>query len=162
VQVDGSGPDGETWLAITDTEPPIAAAYQWAVQPDCGAVVLFSGTARDHSDGRPDVGRLEYEAYEEHLLERFAGLVAEIRDRWPDVRRVVIMHRVGEVPIGESSVIVVTSSPHRPDAFGAAQYGIDRLKATAPIWKRETWRDGESWGLDATEIDDVATPGTAS
>lgn len=149
------GPEGDTWLAVTGTEPPIEAAYRWAVRPDCGAVVLFSGTARDHSEDRPDVNRLEYEAYEELLIERFAGLVSEIRERWPDVRRVVVMHRVGEVPIGESTVVIATSSPHRSDAFQAAEYGIDRLKATAPIWKRETWRDGESWGLDATQIDDV-------
>ncbi|MGI9606759.1 MAG: molybdenum cofactor biosynthesis protein MoaE [Acidimicrobiales bacterium] len=153
-----SGPDGETWLAITEDEPPIAEAYRWAVRPDCGAVVLFSGTARDHSDGRPDVSRLAYEAYEEHLIERFDKLVAEIRVRWPEVRRVGVMHRVGEVPIGESSVVVVASSPHRDVAFDAARHGIDRLKATAPIWKQEVWSGGESWGLDAREIDEIDIP----
>ncbi len=157
-----TGPEGDTWLAITDDEPPIEAAYRWTVQPDCGAVVLFSGTARDHSIGRPNVEMLAYEAYEEHLIGRFEGLVAEIRDRWPDVRRVSIMHRVGEVPIGESTVVVVTSSPHRNVAFESASYGIDRLKATAPIWKREVWSGGESWGLDAREIDDVAMPAPES
>lgn len=148
-------PTGDTWLAITDSEPPIAEAYAWAVTPDSGAVVLFSGTARDHSAGRPDVTQLAYEAYEEHLLERFERLVEEIRAQWPEVRRVVVMHRVGEVPIGESTVIVVASSPHRDVAFESARYGIDRLKATAPVWKREVWADGESWGLDAREIDEV-------
>ncbi len=158
VQESSSGPATNTWLSITESEPPIDGAYRWAVQPDCGAVVLFSGTARDHSDGRPDVSQLAYEAYEEHLIARFEGLVVEIRDRWPDVRRVGIMHRVGEVPIGESTVVVVTSSPHRDVAFEAARYGIDRLKATAPIWKREVWSEGDSWGLDAREIDDVGLP----
>jgi len=153
-----SGPPGDTWLAITISEPPIDAAYRWTVQPDCGAVVLFSGTARDHSEGRPDVSQLAYEAYEEHLIDRFAGLVGEIRSQWPQVRRVCIMHRVGVVPIGESTVVVVASSPHRDVAFEAARFGIDRLKATAPIWKREVWADGESWGLDAREIDDVGLP----
>ncbi len=162
VHEQSSGPEGDTWLAVTETEPPIADAYRWAVRPDCGAVVLFSGTARDHSEGRPDVTHLAYEAYEEHLLERFELLVAEIRDRWSEVRRVVIMHRVGEVPVGEASVIVVASSPHRDVAFEAARHGIDRLKATAPIWKREVWSEGESWGLDAREIDDVGvTPPVA-
>lgn len=158
VQESSSGPAADTWLSITESEPPVDTAYRWAVQPDCGAVVLFSGTARDHSDGRPDVSQLAYEAYEEHLITRFEGLVTEIRDRWPDVRRVGIMHRVGEVPIGESTVVVVTSSPHRDVAFETARYGIDRLKATAPIWKREVWSEGESWGLDAREIDDVGLP----
>jgi len=140
---------------VIETEPPIATIYDWAVRPDCGAVVLFSGTARNHSDGRPEVTELAYEAYEEHLVERFDQLVAEIRSRWPEVRRVVVMHRVGEVPIGESSVVIAASSPHREVAFEAARFGIDRLKATAPIWKREVWRDGESWGLDAREIEDL-------
>lgn len=158
VHESSSGPEGDTWLAITESEPPIDAAYRWTVQPDCGAVVLFSGTARDHSAGRPDVSQLAYEAYEEHLISRFEGLVDEIRDRWAEVRRVCIMHRVGEVPIGESTVVVVASSPHRDVAFEAARYGIDRLKATAPIWKREVWAEGESWGLDAREIDDVGLP----
>ena len=148
-------PDGDTWLAITASEPPIAEAYQWATRPDCGAVVVFSGTARDHSEGRPDVELLAYEAYEEHLIECLRGVVAEMRGHWPDVRRVVIMHRVGEVPIGESSVITVASSPHRDVAFEAARFGIDRLKATAPVWKREVWSGGESWGLDAREIEET-------
>ena len=152
------GPEGNTWLAITHSEPPIDAAYRWTVQPDCGAVFLFSGTARDHSVGREDVSLLAYEAYEEHLITRFEGLVDEIRAQWPEVRRVCIMHRVGEVPINESTVVVVASSPHRDAAFEAARYGIDRLKATAPIWKREVWAEGESWGLDAREIDDVGLP----
>ncbi len=147
-----------TWLAILEHEPPIAEAYAWAVQPDCGAVVLFSGTARDHSDGRPDVSHLAYETYDEVLLQRFEALADEIRNLWPDVRRIAIMHRTGEVPIGESSVIIVTSSPHRDVAFESARHGIDRLKATAPIWKREVWSGGESWGLDAREIDEFDGP----
>lgn len=150
-----SGPEGDTWCAVIEADPPISTIYDWTVRPDCGAVVLFSGTARDHSEGRPGVTELAYEAYEEHLIERFEHLVAEIRSRWPEVRRVVVMHRIGEVPIGESSVVIAASSPHREVAFEAARYGIDRLKATAPIWKREVWADGESWGLDAREIEDV-------
>ena len=153
-----NAPDGDTWLSVTNSEPPIEAAYRWTGQPDCGAVVLFSGTARDHSKGRADVSLLAYEAYEEHLVERFSALVDEMRVQWPDVRRVCIMHRVGEVPIGESTVIVVTSSPHRDAAFESARYGIDRLKDTAPVWKREVWAEGESWGLDARAIDDVGLP----
>lgn len=152
------GPDADTWLSVTHSEPPVSTIYEWTSQPDCGAVVLFSGTARDHSAGREAVSLLAYEAYEEHLVDRFGGLVDEIRSQWPEIRRVCIMHRVGEVPIGESTVVVCTSSPHRDAAFEAARYGIDRLKATAPIWKREVWADGESWGLDAREIEEVGLP----
>ena len=67
-----------------------------------------------------------------------------------------LLHRVGPVAVGETSVVVVASSGHRPEAFDAARFAIDRLKATVPIWKREAWEGGEDWGLDATPLD--ATP----
>lgn len=152
---DGEPPQGDTWLALSADPLPVAAAYEWAVQPDCGAVVLFSGTARDHSAGRPDVTVLEYEAYDEQVVPRLAALADEARARWPSVRRLVLWHRTGTVPIGETAVIVVASAPHRDDAFTAARFCIDALKATVPIWKRETWRDGESWGLEAQHLTDV-------
>src|SRR5206468_2217019 len=120
----------------------------WAVRPDCGAVVLFSGTARDHAPGRPDVQRLAYEAYEEHAVPRLANVAAEARERWPMSGRVALLHRVGEVPIGESAVVVVVSAPHRPVAFAAARFCIDAIKASVPIWKHEAWNGGEDWGTD--------------
>jgi len=152
---DGEQPQGDTWLALSADPLSVAAAYEWAVQPDCGAVVLFSGTARDHSAGRPDVTVLEYEAYDEQVVPRLAALAEEARTRWPSVRRLVLWHRTGTVPIGDTAVIVVASAPHRDDAFNAARFCIDALKATVPIWKRETWRDGESWGLEAQHLTDV-------
>jgi len=117
--------------------------------------VVFSGTARDHAPGRDGVERLEYEAYEEQVRPRLAAIDDEIRHRWPDVGRVALLHRVGVVPVGESSVVVAVSSPHRPEAFEAARFGIDTLKATVPIWKRETWNGGESWGLESQPIEEV-------
>ncbi|MGQ0617607.1 MAG: molybdopterin synthase catalytic subunit [Acidimicrobiia bacterium] len=128
---------------------PIGAVTDWAVRPDCGALVLFSGTARDHSEGRPGVHRLEYEAYEEQVELRLRGVADEARSRWPAVGRLALLHRVGVVPVGESSVVVVASAPHRADAFAAARYCIDALKASVPIWKREAWDGGESWALEA-------------
>jgi molybdopterin synthase catalytic subunit len=148
-------PDGDTWLGLSAGELPVAAAHQWAVRPDCGAVVLFSGTARDHSAGRPDVTVLEYEAYEEQVVSRLAAIADETRRRWPSVGRLVMLHRTGRVPVGESAVVAVASAPHRDDAFSAARYCIDTLKSTVPIWKRERWRDGESWGLEAQHISEV-------
>jgi molybdopterin synthase catalytic subunit len=151
-------PDREdTWVGLTDGRLPVGIAADWVVRPDCGAVVLFSGTARDHSDGRPDVYRLEYEAYEEQVEPRLRAITEEMRMRWPLLGRVVLLHRVGEVPIAESSVIVVVSAPHRGDAFAAARYGIDTLKSTVPIWKRETWNGGEAWGLESHPVTDVAS-----
>lgn len=136
----------------------MAPAYAWAVRPNCGAVVLFSGTARDHSVGRDDVSLLEYEAYEQHVVPRLSAIADEARVRWPDIVRVLMWHRTGRVEIGDTAVVVVVSSPHRDAAFSAGRFCIDALKASVPIWKRETWRDGESWGLEAqhlTEADQV-------
>ena len=150
-------PDVDTWLALTEEPLPVGAAADWVVRSDCGAVVVFSGTARDHAAGRKGVDRLEYEAYEEQVVARFGDIADEIRARWPDVGRIALLHRVGVVPIAESSVVVAVSSPHRPAAFEAARFGIDSLKATAPIWKRERWADGESWGLDTQPVTEVGT-----
>jgi molybdopterin synthase catalytic subunit len=147
---------GDTWVGLTDESVPVGAAADWAVRPDCGAVVLFSGTARDHSEGRPGVHRLEYEAYEEQVAPRLATLADEIRVRWPSVGRIVLVHRVGVVPIGESSVVVVVSAPHRAEAFAAARFGIDTLKATLPVWKRESWDGGEAWALESQPVGDAA------
>ena len=148
---------GDTWLGLTGDPLPVGAAADWAVLPHCGAVVLFNGTARDHAPGRADVEVLEYEAYEEHVVPRLAELADKMRASWPTLGRIVMLHRTGEVPVGESAVVVVASSPHRPEAFEAARFGIDSLKATVPIWKRETWADGASWGLEAQHINEVGS-----
>jgi len=146
---------GDTWIGLTDRPLPVHEAGDWAVRPDCGAMVLFSGTARDHAAGRPGVSLLEYEAYEEQVEPRLAALADDMRRRWPDVGRIVMLHRVGPLQIGESAVVVAVSSPHRAAAFEAAAYGIDTLKRTVPIWKREEWSGGSSWGLEAQHIDDL-------
>lgn len=148
-------PDGPTWLALTEDPLPVGAASDWAVLPSCGALVLFSGTARDHAPGRDGVVRLEYEAYERHVIPRFGEIASRMRSSWPHIGRIVILHRVGVVPVGQSSVVVVVSAPHRPAAFEAARFGIDTLKSAVPIWKRETWADGESWGLETQHITEV-------
>jgi molybdopterin synthase catalytic subunit len=146
---------GETWVGLTHEPLPVDEASRWVVRPDCGAVVLFSGTARDHSGDRSAVWRLEYEAYESQVVPRLSALADATRVRYPGVGRLVLLHRVGVVPIGESAVVVAASAPHRDEAFGAARYGIDTLKATVPVWKREAWEGGESWGLEAQHIREV-------
>jgi molybdopterin synthase catalytic subunit len=151
-------PSEDDWLALTSDELPVGAAYDWAVRPDCGAVVLFSGTARDHADGRAGVTELHYEAYEEHVVPRLRTIAAEIRRRWPVIGRIALLHRVGELAVGTSSVIVVVSAPHRPEAFDAARFGIDSLKATAPIWKKEIRGAGEASWAQATDLRQVAEP----
>ena len=146
---------GDRWLDIGAAALPVSAVSGWVIEPRCGAAVTFVGTARDHSDGRHDVDRLEYEAYEEQVVQRFDRIVDEMRNRWPEVGRVAMLHRVGEVPVTEAAVVVAVASPHRSEAFAAASFGIDTLKATAPIWKRESWIGGESWGLEPQHILEV-------
>ena len=146
---------GDTWTALTEGAVPVEAASAWAVLPSCGAVVTFSGTARDHSVGRAGVSRLEYEAYEEQVVPRLDEIAATARARWADVGRIVLIHRVGVVPVSESAVVAVVSSPHRDHAFEAARFCIDTLKETVPIWKREDWSEGSSWGLEPQHIVDV-------
>ena len=147
---------GDTWTGLHEGPLPVELASAWAVLPSCGAVVTFSGTARDHADGRTGVTDLEYEAYVEHVVVRLDQIVARAREQWPDLGRMALLHRIGPVPVTESAVVVVASSPHRPTAFEAARFGIDTLKAAVPIWKRETWDGGTSWGLEPQHITDVA------
>jgi molybdopterin synthase catalytic subunit len=147
-------------LALTAEALPVAAVYDWTVRADCGAVVLFSGTVRDHAEGRSGVAHLIYEAYEEHVLPRLDAIAAEVRRQWPATGRIAILHRIGRLELGESSVVVAVAAPHRAEAFEAARYGIDTLKTTVPIWKQEAWADGEDWALGAHELSDVASSRT--
>ncbi len=112
--------------------------------PTAGAVVSFLGTVRDHSPGKVGVTHLIYEAYLEQVEAKIVELVAAARDTWPLIA-VAIEHRVGLVEVGEASVAVVVSSAHRTDAFAAARFLIDELKAKAPIWKQEHWAEGSEW-----------------
>lgn len=140
-------PTSDTWVALSPKPLPVAEATAWVVKPDCGASVVFSGTARDHAPGRPDVHELKYEAYEEYIEPVFARIAKQARERWPQLGRIVIWHRTGPVALTESAVVVAVSAPHRPEAFEAARYCIDTVKAAAPIWKREVGSGGESWGV---------------
>ena len=154
--------DSDSWLLLTPDELLVGEFYDWCVQPSCGAVVVFSGTVRDHAEDRLEVSLLEYEAYEEQVEPRLETIVAEMRNKWPDISRVVLAHRIGALKLGESSVVVAVSSPHRPAAFEAARFGIDTLKATVPIWKREVWKDGEDWALSSQDITDVRSADSVS
>ncbi len=147
--------DGDDWTGLSDGALPADEASSWVVRPECGGVVVFTGTARDHSVGRDGVTRLEYEAYEEQVVPRLDEIAAAIRQRWTEVGRVVLLHRIGEVPLTEAAVVVAVSAPHRAEAFEAARYGIDTLKSTVPIWKREDWSEGTSWGREAQHIEEV-------
>jgi molybdopterin synthase catalytic subunit len=154
---------GHDWLGLTDGPLPIGALYEWCVRPDCGAVVLFSGTVRDHATddaggARDGVTHLDYEAYEEQVVPKLSDIAAECRARWPGIGRVALVHRVGRLELGESSVVVAVSAPHRPEAFAAAKFAIDALKVSVPVWKREVWAAGpdgdvvSDWGTNASDL----------
>jgi molybdopterin synthase catalytic subunit len=144
----------DEWFAIGDEALSVGDLYEWALRPDCGAVVVFSGTVRDHSveeqELRSGVTHLEYEAYAAEVVPTFRDIAVEARRRWSGLGRIAMHHRTGRIELAESSVIVVVSAPHRPEAFAAARYAIDALKASAPIWKHETWDGGSNWGTGAT------------
>ena len=154
--------DGDNWLGSTDAELPIGGIYEWCVRPDCGAVVLFSGTVRDHAEGRTGVHQLEYEAYDEMVVPKLTEIADETRIRWPEVGRIALIHRVGRLELGESSVVACVSAPHRPEAFAAARFAIDALKVSVPVWKREIWAGGSDWGTNAADLVDAADVPSAS
>jgi len=111
--------------------------------PADGAVVVFDGIVRNHSGDRRTL-YLDYEAYEPMALRQMEEIVAEVRTRWA-VDRIALVHRLGRLQIGETSVFIAVSAPHRADAFDACRHAIERLKRVVPIWKKEYFADGAVW-----------------
>jgi len=111
--------------------------------PTDGAVVVFEGIVRNHSAGRSTL-YLEYEAYEAMAIAKMREIGAEMREKF-QIRRYAMIHRLGRLEIGETSVLIVVCSAHRAAAFDACRYGIDTLKRNVPIWKKEFFRDGAVW-----------------
>jgi molybdopterin synthase catalytic subunit len=134
---------GETLFNVTDEPIDLAAVAASVAHDGAGAVVTFSGTVRDNARGRT-VRLLEYEAYPEAAEKMLARIGDEIAERW-EVNGVAITHRVGRLQVGEASVAIAVSSPHRAEAFDACRYAIERIKQIVPIWKKEFYGDGETW-----------------
>lgn len=119
---------------------PLLAAVGHA---SCGATSSFIGTTRDMFQGRK-VLRLEYEAYASMAKREMRKICDALRQKWRDIHGVAICHRLGSVAVGEASVLIAVSSPHRKTAIQAVEYAIDTLKATVPIWKKEIFADGSA------------------
>ena len=145
----------DTRLELTSEVLDVGSVYNWAAIESCGAVVVFSGIVHDNAEGRTDVKSLTYEAYEDQVVPKLEIIADEMRSRWSDLGRIALIHRVGKLELTESSVLVVVSSPHRPEAFAAARYAIDALKISVPIWKQENWKDGSDWGTNSHEVSDA-------
>jgi len=118
----------------------VAALLDRVSSNDAGAAVLFLGTTREFTNGRQTLS-LSYECYGEMAEKKLAQLEAEARDRW-EIVECAIVHRLGHVELGEASVAIAVSCPHRKDAFEAGQWLIDTIKEVVPIWKKENWADG--------------------
>ena len=141
--VSGGSDDGDIF-EITRAPIDKQGLEQRLVTGAAGAVVTFDGIVRNQTKGRA-VLSLHYEAYVPMALKEMRRIGNEVHEKWPDVLRVGIIHRFGELSISESSVFIVITSAHRKFAFDACRYTIDRLKQTVPIWKKEVFADGEAW-----------------
>ncbi|HJS26926.1 MAG TPA: molybdenum cofactor biosynthesis protein MoaE [Actinomycetota bacterium] len=131
-------------LFVLVTGEPIGAdeAVAFVADPGAGGTCVFLGTVRDRStDG--EVTGLTYEAWDELATRRLEELATEMSERWP-LRKVALLHRSGELQVGEVSVVVACSAPHRSEAFEACRHGIEQLKRDVPIWKKEHLRSGSS------------------
>jgi len=129
-------------VRVTDEALDPNEALGFVSDPAAGGTVLFSGTVRDQSDAGPVTG-LEYEAWEERAAEQLHAIGDEVFEKWP-VCRVALLHRIGRLSVGEVSVLVCCSAPHRAEAFEAARHGIERIKQDVPIWKKEGLVSGEA------------------
>jgi molybdopterin synthase catalytic subunit len=123
---------------------PISAdeALAWVADPRAGGTCVFVGTVRDHSEAGTVTG-LHYEAWDDLATERLGELLDDLHGRW-DLCRSAIVHRTGDLAVGEMSVVIAISAPHRPEAFEACRAAIERLKEDVPIWKKEELVSGES------------------
>jgi len=140
------------------TSDPIDATVVSTIvsSADCGAVATFVGLVRNENGGRR-VLWLEYEAYEPLAVKAFARIDEEAGERWPSIG-LAIHHRIGRLEIGDASVVIAATSPHRAEAFAACRYAIERIKQIAPIWKHEHFEGGETWieGATADPMDEDA------
>jgi molybdopterin synthase catalytic subunit len=140
------------WVSVSPLPLSQDDLVVWAVRPECGAVVTFCGTARSTSTTGHEIQALEYETSVELAESRITDVVAAARSRWPELGAVAIHHRVGVVALTEPAVVVAVSSPHRREAFEAAEFCIDTVKRCVPMWKREIWEGGSAWSEEAQDI----------
>jgi molybdopterin synthase catalytic subunit len=133
----------EPLLVRLSSEPlSVEDALAFIADPGAGGTCVFVGTVRDRSDAG-DVTGLHYEAWGALATERLLEIAAEMLDRW-SLRRVAILHRTGDLAVGDASVVVACSAPHRAEAFEACRHGIERLKKDVPIWKKEGLASGDA------------------
>ena len=135
--------DGGHFFALTRDPVDTQSLRKRLLEGTDGAIVLFEGVVRNNTKGRPTL-YLDYECYEAMAVRTMADIGLEIARQHP-IGRIAMVHRLGRMEIGEASVVVIATAPHRRPAFEAALEGINRLKKLVPIWKKEHFADGEVW-----------------
>jgi len=128
---------------LTDDPIDPRALVERVLRDSDGAYVLFEGVVRNHHEGRP-VESIFYDAYRPMAEKEIANVVREVEAQFP-VAALAVVHRLGELTVGDASIAIVAASPHRAEAFAACRMMIDRIKETVPIWKKERGPDGEEW-----------------
>jgi molybdopterin synthase catalytic subunit len=128
------------------TQAPISSDEILAqlADPAVGGIATFCGVVRGVTGARETL-YLEYEAYPEMAEQTLAQVGGELQERWPEVRQVIVVHRVGRLEIGDTAIVIALSASHRRQLFDALHYAIDRIKQIVPIWKKEVWADGAEW-----------------
>lgn len=130
-------------IKLLDTPLQLQDCANFIASNHSGGSAIFVGTVRDHTKGKTVI-RLEFESYAPMAIKEMQKIAEQIKEKWP-AEKVAIHHRVGNLAIGETAVIIAVSTPHRKAAFEACEYAIDTLKQTVPIWKKEIFEDGEVW-----------------
>ena len=139
-----SGGADQSPLVIITSDALVTDQFSQAVaMKSCGAIVLFHGVTRNHNAGR-EVQFLEYEAYQPMAENKIHEIIAHMQAKW-ELGRVAVGHRIGRLEIGEVSMVLAVSAPHRAAAFESALFLIDTLKQVVPIWKKEYFRGGSAW-----------------
>jgi molybdopterin synthase catalytic subunit len=141
--------NGRTLVRIEPAPPSADEGLAAVADPAAGGTCVFVGTVRDRSSGGEDVTELTYEAWDELAKERLDEIAAAIHQRWA-VCAVALLHATGTLAVGQVSVVVAVSAPHRAEAFAAARFGIEELKRDVPIWKKEALTTGDAdWVMGA-------------
>jgi MoaE-MoaD fusion protein len=149
--VSGGATDPTSWLEVLDKPLSVSAATAFVTDPSAGGLAIFIGSTRSQkSNDTRSLVALDYEAYADMAVRQFADFDREARQRWPVVK-LVVLHRVGRVPVAEPSVLIAVSTPHRSEAFEVCRWLIDTLKSQATIWKKEIWSDGETTWVGQTD-----------
>ncbi len=137
-------------FALTDTAIDVARVSAAVRRAEAGAVIIFEGVTRNHHDGK-GVVHLEYEAYSGMAEAEMKAIGVQVASKWHGAR-LAMVHRTGVVGVGEASVVIAVSAPHRDEAYAASRFAIDALKAKVPVWKKEIYADGSAWKTNAEAV----------